>query len=119
MKYTNLFMVRSDTFGFDIVIEGLDEDLTSAYFSCRKDYNTTPVTYVFQKSLGDGITKVDTGETNSRQYHIQTDPSDTQNVELGDYYYDVEITAKGEVFTPLRGTFQIGYDVTRPSGGSV
>lgn len=119
MNITNLFMVRGDTFGFDIEIEGLDEDLTSAYFSCRKDYNATPVEYVFQKSIGDGITKVDIEETNKRQYHIETTPNDTENVELGNYYYDLQIEAKGDVFTPLRGQLQIGYDVTRPSGLSV
>lgn len=118
MNLTNLYMVRGDTFAFDILIEGLDTDLASAYFSCRKDYNATPITYVFQKSLGDGIEKVDTDK--DRQYHIEAVPSDTENVELGNYYYDVELTtADGEVFTPLRGVLEIGYDVTRPSGLSV
>ena len=118
MKYTNLFMVRGDTFSFDILIEGLSVDLDDAYFSCRKDINA-PVDYVFQKSFGNGIEKVEISDTNSRQYHITVSPEDTDDVELGNYYYDLELTAGDEVFTPLIGTFQISYDVTRPSGSSV
>lgn len=115
MNYTNLYMTRGDTFGFDILIEGLSSDLDEAYFSVRTDIND-PAVYTFQKSLGDGIEKVDISEANNRQYHIEVAPEDTDNVELGDYYYDLQLTAGTEVFTPLKGTFKISYDVTRPSG---
>ena len=117
MNYTNLFMVRGDTFGFDIEIDGLEDDLTEAYFSCRKDYNATPVTYVFQKTLGDGIEKVE--DTEVPTYHIELASEDTDNVEIGCYYYDLQLVKDDEVFTPLIGVLQISYDVTRPSGGSV
>ena len=59
MNYTNLYMTRGDTFGFDILIEGLSSDLDEAYFSVRTDIND-PAVYTFQKSLGDGIEKVET-----------------------------------------------------------
>lgn len=115
MNYTNLFMTRGDTFGFDILIEGLSSDLDEAYFSVRTDIND-PAVYTFQKSLSDGITKVDISEASNRQYHIEVAPEDTDNVELGDYYYDLQLTAGTDVFTPLKGIIKIDYDVTRPSG---
>lgn len=118
MNYTNLFMVRGDSFGFDIEIEGLNTNLDDAYFSCREDVETEEVQYVFQKSLGDGIEKLQATE-NSIIYHIEVDPEDTEDVDIGNYYYDLQIEKDGNVFTPLIGRLNISYDVTRPAGTSV
>ena len=118
MNYTNLFMVRGDSFGFDIEIEGLNTNLDAAYFSCREDVETEEIQYIFQKSLGDGIEKLQATE-NSIIYHIEVDPEDTENVDIGNYYYDLQIEKDGNVFTPLIGRLNISYDVTRPAGTSV
>lgn len=60
MKDTKLTMVRGDTLAFGVEIEGLDQDLATAYFSCKNDPNDDK--YVFQKKLNDGISKVETGK---------------------------------------------------------
>ena len=39
MKDTNLTMVKGDTLAFGVEIEGLDQDLATAYFSCKNDPN--------------------------------------------------------------------------------
>lgn len=118
MNYTNLFMVRGDSFGFNIEIVGLSTVLDGAYFSCREDVETDEVQYVFQKSLGDGIELVKTTE-DSVIYHIELSPEDTEEVDIGNYYYDVQIEKDGNVFTPLIGRLNISYDVTRPEDISV
>lgn len=111
MNNNNLFMVRGDTFRFSIEIEGLEEDLTSAYFSCKK--NKDDEEYIFQKSLGDGITK--TAETDiSKTYEVVVAPEDTVDVEDGNYFYDLQLGAGGEIFTPLLAILKIEKDITRP-----
>jgi hypothetical protein len=109
MNNNNMFMVRGDTFRFSVEIENLQEDLTSAYFSCKKNYDD--VEYIFQKSLGDGITKKQTTET-SKIYEVVVAPEDTENVECGNYFYDLQIAVNGDIYTPLNAILKIEKDVT-------
>ena len=110
MNYDNLYMVKGDTFRFTIEIEGLTDDLTDAYFSCKKNKEDT--TYIFQKSLGDGITKTSETDT-SKFYEIVVDPDDTDDVEEGNYFYDLQLEVDDEKFTPLLGVLKIDWDITR------
>lgn len=106
MKNTKISMVRGDTLSFGIELEGLDQDLDSIYFSCKASYSDT--NYIFQKSLGNGIQKVATG-----QYTIRVAPIDTVDVNIGVYCYDLEIRVNSEVYTIMRGPLEILGDVTR------
>lgn len=106
----NLKMVRGDTFSFTIEIDGLTTDLTDAYFSCKK--NKDDENYVFQKSLGAGIEKTNETDT-SKSYKVTVASSDTEEIDEGNYYYDLQIEADGEVFTPLLGVLNIVADITR------
>lgn len=103
---SNISIVRGDTLAFDVEIDGLEGDLASAYFSVKANYND--VNYVFQKSIGNGITRQESGA-----YTVRIAPSDTQNLELGQYYYDLQLGIENDVFTILKGIFDIGFDVTR------
>lgn len=105
MKDTNLAMVKGDTYAFAVEIEGLDQDLETAYFSCKQDPNDSE--YVFQKELGTGISKVETGK-----YRVRVAPNDTKNVEIGTYYYDLQIGVNSDIFTIMRGKLKIEYEVT-------
>lgn len=104
MADQNISMIRGDTFAFGVEIEGLDQNLSSAYFTCRKSFDGE---IVFQKSLSHGISKVTTG-----QYRVRVAPEDTKQVEAGQYYYDLEIGANSDIFTILKGTLTIEHDVT-------
>lgn len=110
MNYDNLYMVKGDTFRFTIEIESLTDDLTDAYFSCKKNKEDT--TYIFQKSLGDGITKTSETDT-SKFYEIVVAPDDTDDVEEGNYFYDLQLEVDDEKFTPLLGVLKIDWDITR------
>lgn len=102
---TNLAMIRGDTFAFGVEIEGLDQDLDAAYFSCKK--NVRDADYTFQKTLGDGITKVKTGT-----YRVRIAPADTKTIEPGAYKYDLQIGVNGDVHTVLKGELNITEDIT-------
>ena len=101
----NISMVRGDTLSFAFEVEGIDS-LDTAYFSCK--VNSDDQNYVFQKSLSSGISLVDEGK-----YRVRVAPSDTENIEVGYYYYDLEIGVNGDVFTILRGRLKIDQDITR------
>lgn len=98
-------MVKGDTLSFGMLFEDLEQDLDSAFFSCKTGYEAA--TYIFQKTLGDGITKTDTGK-----YVVRVAPADTVNVEPGNYYYDLQVGVNGDKFTIMRGVITIVDEVT-------
>lgn len=105
MADTNITMVRGDTLTFGFEYDGTDQDLETAFFSCR--VSGTSETLIFQKSLGNGITKVDTGK-----YIVRVDPTDTRYCDPGIYYYDFTVGLNGDVFTFLIGALTIEQDYT-------
>ena len=104
-KVKNLVITRGDSLIFNFEVVDLQSALTSAYFSVKRNYSDT--NYVVQKSLSNGITLVDTGV-----YKVRVAPSDTANLDLGSYYYDLQINISGDVYTILKGNLKIEYDVT-------
>lgn len=105
MRDYKIDMIRGDTLAFGVEIEGLNKSVDTAFFTCRKNYeDENPV---FQKSLLDGISEVETGK-----YRVRVAPEDTENLEEGLYYYDLEIGVNSDVFTILKGTLKIEHDVT-------
>lgn len=102
----SISMVRGDTLSFGIQMTGLNQDVDSIYFSCKENYDDAD--YIFQKSLGDGITKAETGT-----YTVRVAPVDTQNISAGEYYYDLQVGVNGDVFTLLKGILHVEWDVTR------
>lgn len=112
----NLKMVRGDTFSFTIEISNLTSDLTGAYFSCKKNKDDTE--YIFQKDLTDGIEK-SSETTTSKSYKITVAPADTDGVDEGNYFYDLQIEVDDEVFTPLLGVLNIVADITVPTSASL
>lgn len=105
MNDKNIRMTRGDTLAFGMEFDGLDQDLDSAYFTCKKAYEGENV---FQKSLGDGISKAE-----DNKYRVRVAPEDTANIDAGKYYYDLEIGVNGDIFTLMKGILDIEPDVTK------
>lgn len=111
MSDTNVRMVRGNTLSFalQVLFDEEAQNLNSAYFSCKSnfdDYN-----YVFQKSLNNGISIAETKQ-NYVIYIIRVAPQDTQTIEPGDYFYDMQIGINSDIFTVLRGILKIEENVT-------
>ena len=98
-------MARGDTLSFGLEFEGLGQDLDSAFMTVKK--NALDETPLFQKSLGDGISK-----TEDYKYIVRVLPEDTEELDAGEYVFDVQITANGDVFTIMLGVLVISQDVT-------
>lgn len=104
----NIGMVRGDTlsFGFELYEKSGDSVVPSttvlneAYFSCKRTKNDT--TYAFQKTFGNGISRVE-----GNVYRVRVAPTDTQNLTEGKYQYDLQINPNGEVFTIMEGILEI------------
>lgn len=102
----NITMVRGDTASFGIKFkDNPDIELESAFLSAKTDYEAT--TYLFQKSLNRGISKVGDGE-----YIVRIAPEDTDELDEGTYCYDCKFGVNGDVFTILRGLLIILPKVT-------
>lgn len=106
MKTVNITMVKGDTMEFTVRFDGLTQDLTAAVFTVR----TAPTASgaIFTKTLGSGITKVETG-----YYDVRVAPADTASVAAGTYVYDLQVTFGSDVYTIIMGDLNIIQDVTR------
>ena len=111
MEKTNLEMIRGDTlqFGIGIEFDEATQELESVFFSCKKNYDDDET--IFQKKLGDGISFLK-ADGNKLYYIVRVAPEDTENIEAGHYYYDLQIGINSDVFTVLIGTLKIHNDVT-------
>lgn len=107
----NLTMVKGDTksFGFELS-DGQEASITldTAYFSCKKNYEDAD--YVFQKSLNNGITAAE-----NNQFIVRVAPEDTQLLDPGQYYYDLQIGVNSDIYTIIRGILEIVPEVTEPN----
>lgn len=91
---------QGDQFSFTVTFTNLQEDLTSFAMGVKKEYTDT--TFLIEKSLGHGITKIDTGK-----YRIDFTPAETQALEPDYYVYDLRMTLGTMVYTPLYGYLMI------------
>lgn len=90
---------QGDEFSFTITFKNLQEDLTTFTMGVKLDYNGT---MLLTKSLGNGISKIDTGK-----YRVDFLPSETQALSPNLYVYDLRLALGNTVFTPLYGYFNI------------
>ena len=107
----NLQMVVGDTesFGFELSdSQGGAITLNTAYFSCKN--NAQDSTYVFQKSLNDGITAA-----GNNQFIVRIAPEDTALLNPGQYWYDLEIGVDNDIFTIFRGVLELVPEITDPN----
>lgn len=100
-------MVKGDTLSFGIELAdetGSPVDITDAVFVARKTYNATAS--VFEKTLGNGITKVDDGI-----YSVRVAPEDTADNDAGRYYYQFKVMKNSDVYTIMRGIIELEPEV--------
>lgn len=104
-KIKNIVMVRGDTLAFDMTLYDVDATVESIYYSCKKvaaDDN-----YIFQKAIGDGVTKI-----NDSVYRVRVAPADTADIPAGDYVYDLQLGLGADIYTLLYGKLTLKQDIT-------
>ena len=103
----NITMVKGDTLAFNVeVFDETGQPITvdSAYMTCKEI--PTNDEYIFQKSLGHGITQEDGIMV------VRVAPNDTIEAEAGEYFYDFQIGVGQDKFTIMIGTFSLMQNVT-------
>ena len=105
----NLEMTKGDSFYLGFEILDLGGTLNSAYFTIKQNFDDT--TPLVQKSLSSGITLDHYSGTNY-YYKVHLLHTDTDDLELGQYYYDLQITKNSDTYTILKGIFSLTFTVT-------
>lgn len=86
---------RGATFSFIVTFKNLNQDVASMTFGLKEDYDKA---MLIEKTLGDGITKIDTGK-----YKVDFSYTDILNLEAGMYVYDLRYTIGDTPSIPLSG----------------
>ena len=111
----NIRHIKGDTYSSALEVEGLGQNLDSAYFTCRDSLNDNSE-ILFQKSLNNGISLVDYDEEKDiRYYAIRISPADTTNLQAGTYEYDLQVSVNGDIFTIMKGKFILEQECTKGS----
>lgn len=111
-KIEHVEVTQGDTFAFGVKIT-FDEDpqeLDGATFTVREidGGNFSKV----RKTLGDGI-ELDHIDGNDVYYRVRVAPSETEELNLGDYRYDFEISINDDVYTLLKGIFRVTFQESK------
>lgn len=96
-----------DVFKFKRTMNGevIETTPDKVYFSVkRSEYEDN---FLFQKRLNDGIV-IDEDFV----YNVEIVPEDTNDLDFGDYVYDIEIVVGDKPKTINKGVFKITYEVT-------
>ena len=110
-KTRDFSFIRGDTARIRIQLRNTEVLPDEIWLSVKRTVNATD--YILQKSLTDGI---EAGE--DMTYDIRIAPEDTQELQIGVYYYDVELRYGEDIYTPVVGRLGLGADITRrPVGG--
>lgn len=104
VRFQDWSMIRGDTLAFNVEVPSIKTDLDTVTFTCRSVGTNT---ILFQKTLEDGIVKLDTGV-----YYVRVAPGDTENVSPGTYNMDLQIEMGVDRYTILQGTLKIVQDET-------
>jgi hypothetical protein len=107
----SITMVKGDTLSFGFQVSGLEgQEPDEIYFTCKEFIEDSEP--VFQLSLGDGIEKRSyDAETDTLTYGVRVAPELTQDVELGKYFYDLELDINNDVLTLMKGSLSIEWEV--------
>lgn len=87
---------RGSTFSFIVTFKNLNQDVTTMNFGVKEDYEDELL--VINKTIGDGITKIETGK-----YKVDFSTSDILLLDAGMYVYDLRYTIGDTPSIPLSG----------------
>lgn len=112
----DLEYTRGDTFKARVTIKNVSrDDVTGLTFSAK--HTTDDTDYVFQETIDTGgFTPVDETVTDA-DYVMRIAPERTQDVDTGEYVYDLEFRLGDDVYTLMAGKLTLAdLDVTRRDG---
>lgn len=112
----DITMIQNDTLSFAFQVQGLKgQTPNNIVFTCKETIETS--NDLFSVDLSNNITLRDYDEDQDiYTYVVRIPPALTEEVALGRYFYDLQVTVNYDIFTLMKGRLTIEYQVT---GGSV
>ena len=106
-------IVQGDTLSFGFQVQGLKgEKPSSIYFSCKETIESE--SYLFQVDNNNNIDERSyDSETDTLTYGVRIPPYLTFGIDLGRYFYDLQIIVNDDVITLMTGRFTIEKQVTK------
>lgn len=110
--YQDIDMVKGDTLAFNFQLQGLSGVTPNIAFTCAEHYNNEPL---FTSDTTEGsIAVIDYDSfSDTTTYSVVINPNKTVSLDLGRYYYDLQLSTDDTVITLMRGRLTLAYDVTR------
>lgn len=106
----NFEFFRGDTYVRHFNVSWPNMDITQIYFTVKN--NSDEKHALIKKKIGDGIYLVDENE-GIKKYSLTINSEDTENLSIGDYYFDFEVVSNNIRKTPMTGTITLKEDFTR------
>ena len=119
MALKKLAFIRGDTQTYNITFKRADGTPYclknwALFFTMKEDYGLADAQAAVQKIV---TVFSDTTSGTSGSAVISIEPEDTEDLDPGLYQFDIAVcTNENENFTVVRGTVDLGYDVTRTAG---
>lgn len=108
----DISMIKGDTMSFGFQLQGLDntppDDIT---FTCKETPESSEPLFELYIDNGIEFREYDS-ETDTATYSLRLPPEATQELAVGRYFYDLQLTAGDDVLTLLIGRFAIDYEIT-------
>ena len=110
--------VRGDSFSFKVLISSSRgnkikiDDIATIFVTCR-EYPNINYPILFQKTKNDVVLD------NNSFLHIEFKPSDTENLDYGHYYFDIEITLNSGYIKTVLYNFELTKETTIHLAGEI
>lgn len=110
----NIMMVRGDTCVFNFQLTGLGSSASPTFEMACKTMPDNSVSNSFEISSTDGdiVLEEYDDETDTGTYSVCISPGDTSSLDIGRYYYDLQMTLDDNIYTLMRGRLELLYEVT-------
>lgn len=108
----DIVMIKNDTLSFAFEIQGLNNQIPdNIVFTCKNTPEDN--TELFSVSQSDHIIERSYDPaTDIRTYTLRIPPNLTENIDLGRYFYDIQINVNNDIITLMKGRLTIDYQVT-------
>jgi hypothetical protein len=109
--YQDIDIVRGDTLIYNFQVQGLNGVTPYIIFSCAENYNYDPI-FTADTTSGEITLEEYDAEKDIATYSVVIVPNKTKTMDLGRYYYDLELSTTDDVITLMRGRLTLVYGVT-------
>lgn len=108
----DITMIRGDTMSFGFQIQGLGGQTPRVItFTCKETPESD--TDLFSVDLNDHIRERSyDSEHDIRTYVVRIPPILTADLELGRYFYDLQININNDIITLMRGRLSLEYEIS-------